>query len=116
MNQLWIQYNPETGPAALPLQNFIRNNYKELKRLNPGFTFAVRERKTNPLIRATYTWGVEEERDLTGLSEKQIEKVLEDLTELGKKHQDPADYVPKDDVIEGSVYKKDNSPFFRIAY
>ncbi len=60
--------------------------------------------------------GVKEERDLTGMTEQQIEKVLQDLVELGKKHQDPTEYVPTDDVIEGTVHTRDTSPFWRIAY
>lgn len=50
-----FQYNME-DPSSQGLQNFLKNNYNDLKQLNPNLPFLVRpvEEKTPPVIIADY--------------------------------------------------------------
>ncbi|CAM9535714.1 unnamed protein product, partial [Discosporangium mesarthrocarpum] len=59
--------------SGVGVRNFYRNNYAEMKKLNPSFPLLLREGSgIEPYLLATYDFGVEQRVSLTGLSEEEI--------------------------------------------
>ncbi|CAM9153392.1 unnamed protein product [Choristocarpus tenellus] len=66
------------GENGKGVRNFYRNNYAELKTLNPSFPLLLREGNgIDPYMLATYDFGLEQRTSLVGLSEDEIAAKVE---------------------------------------
>ncbi|XP_024356910.1 NADH dehydrogenase [ubiquinone] 1 alpha subcomplex subunit 2 [Physcomitrium patens] len=70
----------QTSPASTVTRNFIQRNYADLKALNPTLPILIRECSgVQPRIWARYDNGVERSVALDGLTEQQIDALLEKI-------------------------------------
>ncbi|KAJ1453999.1 hypothetical protein M885DRAFT_605025 [Pelagophyceae sp. CCMP2097] len=82
MHELRFQFCPKAEHSE-NIKNYIRNNYWDLKTLNPTFPFLVRVYDDErPQIIATYAWYHKEYKNVEGLTEAQINTTLRDLVLL----------------------------------
>mmetsp|Transcript_30284 Transcript_30284/g.39944 ORF Transcript_30284/g.39944 Transcript_30284/m.39944 type:complete len:118 (-) Transcript_30284:166-519(-) len=93
--------------SCLGVQNFVKNNYFELKMLNPKFPFLVREgADIDPYFIAEYDWGKSETVDLTDLSEEEVVEKLKALVEKGKTlPRAPVEPIPFP-IVDASLWMK----------
>mmetsp|Transcript_1033 Transcript_1033/g.3033 ORF Transcript_1033/g.3033 Transcript_1033/m.3033 type:complete len:122 (-) Transcript_1033:142-507(-) len=86
LHELKILLAGETSePINQHLKAFLINNYSDLKIMNPKFPFLVRNYKgAEPMIIGRYGFGHEEVKTLTGLTEPEIDRALQDLVKLGE--------------------------------
>ncbi|KAK6142116.1 hypothetical protein DH2020_006984 [Rehmannia glutinosa] len=83
LKELRILFSPNS-PSSSSTRTFIENNYKDLKTKNPKLPILIREATgIEPQLWARYDLGVERGIRLSGLSEEQISKALEDLAKGG---------------------------------
>ncbi|XP_052190317.1 NADH dehydrogenase [ubiquinone] 1 alpha subcomplex subunit 2 [Diospyros lotus] len=83
LKELRVLFCP-ASPASSSARNFIENNYKDLKKLNPKLPILIREcNGVEPQLWARYDMGVERGIRLEGMTEAQILKALEDLGKVG---------------------------------
>ncbi|KMZ74795.1 NADH dehydrogenase [ubiquinone] 1 alpha subcomplex subunit 2 [Zostera marina] len=90
---LFCQTSPtsaQTRHLSLFLYNFngfglfVLKNYKDLKTMNPKLPILIRECSgVDPQLWARYDMGVERYVRLDGLTESEINKILEDLIKSG---------------------------------
>ncbi|MCL7028955.1 hypothetical protein MKW94_014428 [Papaver nudicaule] len=74
----------QSSPASAQTREFVQKNYKDLKTLNPKLPILIRECSgVVPQLWARFDMGVERGFYLEGLTETQIEKVLEEATKAG---------------------------------
>lgn len=70
--------------TGTPVREFFKNNYAELKTLNPAFPILLREGTgADPYFLATYDYGVEQHVLLSGLSQDEIAKEVEKAATFG---------------------------------
>eukprot|EP01017_Pseudomicrothorax_dubius_P000508 TRINITY_DN0_c1989_g1_i2.p1 TRINITY_DN0_c1989_g1~~TRINITY_DN0_c1989_g1_i2.p1 ORF type:complete len:101 (+),score=26.85 TRINITY_DN0_c1989_g1_i2:45-347(+) len=75
-----------TSPRSQGMRDFIRSHYWNVKRASPNFQFIVREcEDADPLVIARYQFGVEKKALTSGLSDKEVEKVVEELVNQADK-------------------------------
>ncbi|KAI3939622.1 hypothetical protein MKX01_038577 [Papaver californicum] len=74
----------QSSLASAQTREFVQKNYKDLKTLNPKLPILIRECSgVEPQLWARFDMGVERGFYLKGLTETQIEKVLEEVTKAG---------------------------------
>eukprot|EP00697_Spironema_sp_BW2_P017557 gnl/Spiro4/9286_TR4895_c0_g1_i1.p1 gnl/Spiro4/9286_TR4895_c0_g1~~gnl/Spiro4/9286_TR4895_c0_g1_i1.p1 ORF type:complete len:189 (+),score=29.59 gnl/Spiro4/9286_TR4895_c0_g1_i1:52-567(+) len=75
----------QTSKSSHGAREFIWNNYRELKRLNPFLPFLVRETQgTTPRVIVRYDFGQKVTRDLTDMSEAEVEWTLKEMNRVGE--------------------------------
>ncbi|CDF39649.1 NADH:ubiquinone oxidoreductase B8 subunit [Chondrus crispus] len=79
LNELRVVYCAKSA-SSKGTRDFIKNNYKTFKVLNPGLPIYMRPSDgAQPHVAARYERGVYEVRDVTGLSEAQVLGVVQEL-------------------------------------
>jgi len=83
-------------------RTFIRENFNDLRELNPHFPILIRERDgVEPILIARYDWGKQFEHSLSNLSLAQIENKLKEVVEMGEKLPKSGQSAPpSNDIIE----------------
>mmetsp|Transcript_2165 Transcript_2165/g.2264 ORF Transcript_2165/g.2264 Transcript_2165/m.2264 type:complete len:103 (-) Transcript_2165:198-506(-) len=75
------------------MRDFVAKNYLKVKEQNPTFPFIVREcEDADPNVIARYRFGIEKKAFTAGLSDQEIEKIIED-------------FVSKADTVNKSIQK-----------
>mmetsp|Transcript_12698 Transcript_12698/g.21383 ORF Transcript_12698/g.21383 Transcript_12698/m.21383 type:complete len:101 (-) Transcript_12698:78-380(-) len=72
----------QQSPASAGARQFIKQNYSDLKQLNPNFPLIVREcQGAQPNVMARYDFGVERRVYLNGLTEAEVDKAVGELVD-----------------------------------
>ncbi|KAF4595213.1 NADH-ubiquinone oxidoreductase 10.5 kDa subunit [Ophiocordyceps camponoti-floridani] len=74
----------QTSEQSAPLRSFLTRAYPTMKKNNPETPILLRDASgTPPRVFARYERGVEEARELEGLSDKEIEEAVSGLVRRG---------------------------------
>lgn len=128
MQELRVLFCPNSK-ASLPTRFYFEKNFNEIVQLNPGFAFAIRESEdTEPTLYAQYgtrnesyhidivtEGGWEEKRNLTGLTETEIEAKLKEICEIGGHITSPPTLSSINDIIKAEDRRKSKG-FFPTPY
>jgi len=104
----------EANAEAAGARDFVTNNYRQIKRLNPRLPFLIREiEESDPMLVARYDYAGESTRELADLSEAEVKEKLRELYEIGtvalKANLYPCqESVPQDlDIVNYDPYNPD---------
>eukprot|EP01083_Nonionella_stella_P039508 107433_1 len=75
----------QTSASSQGMRQFVRQNYPDLKALNPGLPILIREcSNVKPALWARYDWGEERKATVTDFDETKILAELHKLVDQGE--------------------------------
>ncbi|OQR81524.1 serine protease family S28, partial [Thraustotheca clavata] len=102
-----------TSDSSNGLRKFFRQNYNELKLLNPRTPFVYREAEDlEPFVYARYDWGHEKQIFLKHKSSDEIVRVLKELVDYGETlpRSPESDILLPQPIIDGRIGERDYPP------
>jgi len=113
VNEVRVNFCSKADHSA-GVRKFVRNNYNDLKTLNPSLPFMVQpcDNIKAPFLYFRYGFGAEKTVDLTNLDEFQITDKLKESTIMGQfvprnNFTLDGEFTPQDiDVVDYALLKK----------